>query len=115
MGKKKTTYRLYVMPFDDKQLEIAQGERFSRATALPTPYILVYSCGKKPERAVEITEGEKHRLSTKDWLWLMGCQSQILAEAVGEKKAEEAKKISETIKTLEEEIEKTRKKEESDE
>lgn len=115
MSEKKTTYRLFVMPLDEKQLKIAEGERFSRATAVPAPYILVYSCGEKPERAVEITDSEKHRLTAKDWLWLMGCQSQILTEAEGERRAAEAKRIAETISALEKEIEKTRKKGAKDE
>lgn len=101
----KKTYRLYALPPSWESVAMAVSERYSRATATPSPgYVLIYSAGEKPKGAREITQETKSLLSDADRQWLMECGAAILAEEAAKQQPELMRSLSERIEALESEL-----------
>lgn len=79
MTKERRTYRLYATKFTAENLADLSGERFVRATALPDPYILVYTDNNAPQNGVEIENEDI--ISDADRIWLCDCQCVVLMDA----------------------------------
>ena len=96
---KRKKYRLYAMPVNAKSVDMAQNERFSRATAW---YVLIYTdSDTAPENSVEIDENEVNRLSSADRDWLLECNMELIVEDAKAREKEIAQSIGEKIKQLE--------------
>ena len=105
MNGEKTSYRLYALSLNRKNMELAASERFSRVTPY---YILVYTTAEKPTGAIEIIGEELERLSAEDSRWIFDCNIAILAEEAELRKPEVMRSLSERVERLEEELAKKR-------
>ena len=104
-SKPKVTYKLYAMPLNAGNIEIAAKQRFSRATPAPAPgYVLIYTTGRKPAGSEEITEERVELLTQADKQWLFDSNAAIIAEEVEKHKPEMLTGLSEQIAALEAEL-----------
>ena len=103
----KKKYRLYVLPLDQKCIDVASKERFYRASPR---YVLIYTAGEIKLPHAEITQDELHRLSTGEANWLRDCNLVLLAEAARENEESIAEDLSKRLDRLEAALKKEKEK-----
>ena len=101
----KKKYKLYALPLTNANIEVASNERFSRATPTPAPgYVLIYTDGKKPNGAKEITANNAELLATADKRWLFDSNAALIAEEIEANRPQIIKSLSESVEKLEHEL-----------
>lgn len=101
----KKKYALYALPLTTQNILTAAGERFSRATPTPEPgYVLIYTCGEKPQGSQEITAERANMLSAADARWLLDSGAALAAEELEKHKKEALQGLSESVEALEAEL-----------
>lgn len=101
----KKKYRLFALPLTNQNITLAADERFSRATPNPEPgYVLIYTDGKAPDNAEEITQERVKLLSQADERWLIDVNAALIAERIAENEPEIVRGLSESIERLEAEL-----------
>ena len=103
--KTKKKYRLFALPLNAKNIEIAAQERFSRATPTPEPgYVLIYTDGTTPAGAEENTEERVNLLSQADEQWLFDSNAALIAQELERNHSEMMERLSNNIEALQEEL-----------
>ena len=104
-------YALYALPLTEDNIRTAADARFSRATPTPEPgYVLIYTDGKMPKGAQEITPERASMLTAADARFLLDSAAALAAEELEKHKTEALQGLSESVEALEAELK--RKKEE---
>lgn len=99
--------KLYALPYNEKSVKVAMGERFSR---ISVGYVLLYTDAEAPEGSVEIGEADAHRLNTREREWLRECNFILLSEAVKANAEKIAEDMRERVERLELALREERKK-----
>lgn len=107
MDNEKMKYQLYAMPYSPEAVSDAVNHRFNRING---KYILIYECNKSvyvPTTGYHIIEqNEVDCLSEAEKLWLIECNTILIAEE-SEKNADQIlQSFAEKLQRLEEELKK---------
>ena len=107
MDNEKKKYRLYAIPYSDEAVKEAIQHRFNR---INRKYILIYECDELvyvSKTAYHIIEqNEIDYLSEAEQLWLIECNTILIAEETEKNSEQIMQSFSEKLIRLEEELKK---------
>ena len=105
MADEKKRYRLYAMPYNEEAVQEATKHRFNR---INRKYILIYECDELVYVSNVtyhiIEQNEMDYLSEAEQLWLIECNTILIAEESEKNSEQIMKSFSEKLLRLEEEL-----------